>query len=332
MKVSVAMATYNGEKYIEKQLDSIRTQTRIVDEVIICDDRSTDGTASMIQQYIQKYKLSNWSIFINEQNKGFIGNFFGALKKVTGDVIFLSDQDDEWYKDKVEKMTNLIRQNKNIQALNSAVCLIDGEGREKEVIAKKGYCNANILHKAVKENELICMDVPFLIKSNVSPGCTMCITKALKEEFLKYEKLCVTSKFPHDWFLNTLAGIKKGSYFYNVPLIKYRIHEENTIGIDTDTQEAGKINSTREQRQQIGEFHKNRAILLDEELTFDEKDKAYVKKYRRFAERRDAFLKDFSFRKLLCVYKNVKIYYESISLRGMVSDLLYALGLDQKLR
>ena len=170
------MATYNGEKYIEKQLDSIRTQTRIVDEVIICDDRSTDGTASMIQQYIQKYKLSNWSIFINEQNKGFIGNFFGALKKVTGDVIFLSDQDDEWYKDKVEKMTNLIRQNKNIQALNSAVCLIDGEGREKEVIAKKGYCNANILHKAVKENELICMDVPFLIKSNVSPGCTMCIT------------------------------------------------------------------------------------------------------------------------------------------------------------
>lgn len=326
------MATYNGEKYIEKQLDSIRTQTRIVDEVIICDDRSTDGTVSMIQRYIQKYKLSNWSIFINEQNKGFIGNFFGALKKVTGDVIFLSDQDDEWYKDKVEKMTNLIRQNKNIQALNSAVCLIDGEGRKKEVIAKKGYCNANILHKAVKENELICMDVPFLIKSNVSPGCTMCITKALKEEFLKYEKLCVTSKFPHDWFLNTLAGIKKGSYFYNVPLIKYRIHEENTIGIDTDTQEAGKINSTREQRQQIGEFHKNRAILLDEELTFDEKDKAYVKKYRRFAERRDAFLKDFSFRKLLCVYKNVKIYYESISLRGMVSDLLYALGLDQKLR
>lgn len=327
------MATYNGEKYIEKQLDSIRIQTRMVDEVIICDDQSTDGTVSLIQQYIQKYKLQNWNVFINEQNKGFIGNFFHALKKVTGDVIFLSDQDDEWYRDKVEKMTTLMKQNENIQALNSAVCLIDGEGKEKKVIVKKGYCNANILHKEVKEEELICIDVPFLIKSNVSPGCTMCITKALKNEFLKYEELCVKSKFPHDWFLNTLAGIKKGSYFYNVPLIRYRIHEENTIGIDTDTQETvGKINSTREQRQEIGEFHKNRAILLDEKLIFEERDKAYVKKYRRFAERRYAFLKDFSFRKLLCVYKNVKMYYESISLRGMVSDLLYALGLDQKLR
>lgn len=327
------MATYNGEKYIEKQLDSIRIQTRMVDEVIICDDQSTDGTVSLIQQYIQKYKLQNWNVFINEQNKGFIGNFFHALKKVTGDVIFLSDQDDEWYRDKVEKMTTLMKQNENIQALNSAVCLIDGEGKEKKVIVKKGYCNANILHKEVKEEELICIDVPFLIKSNVSPGCTMCITKSLKNEFLKYEELCVKSKFPHDWFLNTLAGIKKGSYFYNVPLIRYRIHEENTIGIDTDTQETvGKINSTREQRQEIGEFHKNRAILLDEKLIFEERDKAYVKKYRRFAERRYAFLKDFSFRKLLCVYKNVKMYYESISLRGMVSDLLYALGLDQKLR
>lgn len=332
MKTSVALATYNGEKYIEEQLDSIRRQKKKVDEVIICDDQSNDGTVSIIQTYIQKYELENWKIIINEKNKGFIGNFFEALKRVTGDFVFLCDQDDVWCEDKVEKMLSLMLHNKKIQALNSAVCLIDGKGYQKPVTLKRGYCNANILHKRVKSNDLVCIDIPFLVKSNISPGCTMCITRQLKNEFLPYENMCVESKFPHDWFLNILAGMKKGAYFYNVPLIQYRIHGENTIGIAEQQQVNGKINSTRKQRKEIGEFHKNRAILLDEKLEFQKKDKAYIKKYRKFTEERYAFLEELSFKKLLGIYKDIKIYYDSVEIKGMLSDLLYALGLDNKLR
>ena len=68
MKVSVAMATYNGMKYIEKQLDSIRNQYIMPDEVIICDDASTDGTADFINEYIEKYSLFGWKLFKNEEN------------------------------------------------------------------------------------------------------------------------------------------------------------------------------------------------------------------------------------------------------------------------
>ena len=69
MKISVAMATYNGEKYIERQLDSIRMQTREVDEVIICDDQSKDRTVEVIEKYIEQHQLQGWSISVNEENK-----------------------------------------------------------------------------------------------------------------------------------------------------------------------------------------------------------------------------------------------------------------------
>lgn len=333
VKVSVAMATYNGEKYVEKQLETIRTQTCVADEVVIYDDQSTDNTFSIVKDYIRRHCLENWTVYISETNRGFIGNFFQVLKKVTGDVIFLCDQDDEWNCNKIKKMIEIMKDNKQIQALSSAVTLIDSQGKDKQIIPRKGYCNANILHKKVEEKELVKIDVPFLIKSNVSPGCTMCITKELKEKFLQYEELCIQSKFPHDWFLNILAAIEDGTCFYNEPFVNYRIHDCNTIGVDIqDDIETSRINSTRTERQEIGKFHLDRAVLLDENLQFNKKDKQYIKKYRKFAERRYEFLKEFSFCKLMKVYKNVKIYYESIELRGMISDVIYALGLDAKFR
>ena len=66
MRISVAMATYNGHKYIVEQLDSIRNQSLKVDEVVICDDQSSDDTVSIIRNYIEKYKLDNWKVTVNE--------------------------------------------------------------------------------------------------------------------------------------------------------------------------------------------------------------------------------------------------------------------------
>lgn len=97
-KISVALATYNGEKYIEKQLDSIRNQTIKPDEVVIVDDKSSDRTVALINEFIAVNNLVNWKLFVNEKNVGYRKNFYNALKKVTGEVIFLSDQDDEWHK------------------------------------------------------------------------------------------------------------------------------------------------------------------------------------------------------------------------------------------
>ncbi|MBQ7733225.1 MAG: glycosyltransferase [Synergistaceae bacterium] len=74
-KVSVIMASFNGIKYIGEQLDSIRTQSRTPDEVIICDDCSSDGTFEFCKDYISRYNLSGWRVFQNEKNLGFAKNF-----------------------------------------------------------------------------------------------------------------------------------------------------------------------------------------------------------------------------------------------------------------
>ncbi|MCD8291094.1 MAG: glycosyltransferase, partial [Prevotella sp.] len=98
MKVSVCIATYNGEKYIEEQIRSILSQLSDNDEVIISDDGSHDQTLSLIQSIGDK----RIKIFQNEGRHGFKYNFENTLKKVQGDYIFLCDQDDVWLPNKVQ--------------------------------------------------------------------------------------------------------------------------------------------------------------------------------------------------------------------------------------
>ena len=113
-KVSVVMTTFNGEKYIKEQMDSIRTQSLEPDEVIICDDCSTDRTVNFIEDYIAHFQLKDWKLISNSVNKGWKRNFFDASKMSTGDVVFFSDQDDIWNRDKIEKLVTIMTQNEDV--------------------------------------------------------------------------------------------------------------------------------------------------------------------------------------------------------------------------
>ena len=103
LTISTAIATYNGAEFLPRQLDSILEQSRRVDEIVVCDDNSTDGTLKILQSYQQKFP-ELFKIFRNEKNLGCSGNFEKALSLCSGDIIFIADQDDVWRKDKVEKM------------------------------------------------------------------------------------------------------------------------------------------------------------------------------------------------------------------------------------
>lgn len=107
----VVMATYNGSQFIIKQLESIRLQSKTLDSVIIIDDCSTDNTPYLIQDYINQYKLNHWVLYQNIENQGHYKTFFSGLSKVRNltaqDFIFLSDQDDIWDIDKVERMSKV---------------------------------------------------------------------------------------------------------------------------------------------------------------------------------------------------------------------------------
>ena len=95
MRLSVAMCTYNGEKYIREQLMSIRNQTLRIDEIVICDDCSEDDTVEIIENLIRQYDLPV-RLHVNTWNHGYRKNFEQAICRCSGDIIFLSDQDDIW--------------------------------------------------------------------------------------------------------------------------------------------------------------------------------------------------------------------------------------------
>lgn len=99
-KISVALASYNGSRFIIEQLDSIIHQSIAPDEVIICDDCSTDATFEILEKYASDYPIVK--VYRNESNLGFIKNFEKAAKLCTGDLILFSDQDDIWTNDHIE--------------------------------------------------------------------------------------------------------------------------------------------------------------------------------------------------------------------------------------
>lgn len=102
MKYSVALCTYNGAKYIEKQIRSLLEQSVPVDEIIICDDGSKDRTVDIIRQIQLESKGICINLFQNSSNLGVCANFDKATKLCKGDIIFLADQDDIWMSNKVE--------------------------------------------------------------------------------------------------------------------------------------------------------------------------------------------------------------------------------------
>ena len=130
MKISIAMATYNGMKYIQEQLDSIRLQNMKADELIITDDASTDGTYEYIKKYIEQNELAGWRIERNVERIGYICNFNKALSMCSGDIVFTCDQDDIWHRDKIEILSRLMDGNKEIKVAASSFEFIEADGEK----------------------------------------------------------------------------------------------------------------------------------------------------------------------------------------------------------
>jgi len=124
MKISIAMATYNGARYLKAQLQSFIDQTRQPDELIITDDCSTDEIETIVRDFAQtapfKVLFSR-----NEQNLGYCGNFNAALMKTTGGLVFLSDQDDVWFPEKIEHMIGVAERHPEALVMMNDAALTD---------------------------------------------------------------------------------------------------------------------------------------------------------------------------------------------------------------
>ena len=116
MKISIAMTTFNGEKYLQEQLDSFVVQTRRPDELIIFDDCSTDETLAIALNFAEGSPFAV-KVFSNDRNLGYSQNFSRALKLCSGDYVFLSDQDDVWHPEKIARMLARFDAEPNVQLL-----------------------------------------------------------------------------------------------------------------------------------------------------------------------------------------------------------------------
>jgi glycosyltransferase involved in cell wall biosynthesis len=122
--VSVVMATYNGAQYLKEQIDSILNQTYPIYELIIQDDGSTDETVAIAKDYAKRYPVVK--VFINEKNLGLNQNFKTAAMRASGDFVAISDQDDVWYKDKLERQLAAIS-NRDVCSSAYNLDLVAGE-------------------------------------------------------------------------------------------------------------------------------------------------------------------------------------------------------------
>lgn len=205
--VSIAMATYNGEKYLVKQLDSLLNQTYTHLEIIICDDMSSDGTVEIINEYIQKD--NRIQLVENKDNLGYVKNFEKAISLCSGKYIALSDQDDIWDKDKVTILIDNIGDN---LLIHSDCRLIDEDGETISLTWK----NELYSHTYIDD---------FLF-SNVVTGCTALFSKELLVNILPFPKGLAY----HDWYLAVYAArMKKIKYLPNT-LIQYRQHSDQDTG------------------------------------------------------------------------------------------------------
>ncbi len=127
-RISIALATYNGEAHIQKQMESLLNQTRPADEVIVIDDCSTDATVKLVTQFLEDHALRNWKLYQNKENQGYKRNFYHALEYTTGDFIFLCDQDDFWLPQKLEVMECICEKQENILSLSSSFRMVIPRG------------------------------------------------------------------------------------------------------------------------------------------------------------------------------------------------------------
>ncbi len=216
MRTSVVICTYNGANTIVEQLDSIRNQTIKVDEVVICDDRSTDNTVDVVKNYIEKEQLSGWNIYINEKNLGYASNFFYAAGRAMGDFIFFCDQDDIWVENRVEKMLSQMENNPKILVLGSEF---------EPFTVSEDALSVPAWELATFKNDGSIDCLAFNSKNIFigCQGCTMCVRKTFWDSIAPYW----FTDWAHDEFVWKLALVRGGLYFYHFTSLKRRVHSGN---------------------------------------------------------------------------------------------------------
>lgn len=219
-KVSVAMCTYNGEKYLREQLESIASQTLLPNELLVCDDCSVDGTLEILERFSLNSPFQV-HIYINDKNMGSTKNFEKCVGLCSGDIIALCDQDDVWLPEKIDKIISVFEDKPSTGVVFTDAFVVDEE------LKPLGYNMWNSANFTNKEKKDILKGKPIntLIKHNVVTGATMAFKSFYRDKFLP-----IPANWYHDAWIAFVIALFCDLCFIEEPLIKYRQHRAQQVG------------------------------------------------------------------------------------------------------
>jgi glycosyltransferase involved in cell wall biosynthesis len=200
MKTSIAMTTYNGSEYLWEQLLSFAAQTRVPDELVVCDDRSSDTTVEILNRFARSaaFKVR---ILVNDVNVGYVRNFERALSLCEGELVFLSDQDDVWFDTKIDEIVRYMEENPRCLVVTNDQIITDAR------LVPADSVMANIRKGGFKRWYMVA-------------GCCTAIRRA----WLKVALPVHPAHAFHDSWICRLADFMNVRSFYDRPLQYYRRH------------------------------------------------------------------------------------------------------------
>lgn len=220
---SVVVCTYNGAKYIREQIGSILGQTMPVDEIVICDDGSTDDTLGIVES-AGKDCNCQFRVFQNEVQLGFKANFFSAIDRCNGDLIFLADQDDVWHPDKVKTVVGWFESHPDKNVVFSDASLIDEKG-----VAKEGSLWQRFGFDKKKQRFFdhgCALDI--WMWSNRATGATI----AVRKHFVDTTSWRKLADGYHDSIIAWQGVVSRSIGYIPMKLMDYRLHGEQVCGAE----------------------------------------------------------------------------------------------------
>ncbi len=240
MKIDILMATYNGEKYLKEQIDSILEQTNQDFRLLISDDMSTDNTRAILNDYVSTD--NRVVVFLQNKNLGPVKNFEYLMKKVESSYFMFADQDDIWQKDKIEQSVRKLEETNsdlvytNLQVVN-----------ENLDVMYPSYWKLKGFEKKAKKFH----HFESLYLNNYITGCTMLVKSKWIDKILPLPQK--SNYILHDYW-TALVVSKFGKIdFIEKPLVKYRQHVNNRIG-------------SKRKSDEIKEFEEMRNLFIEVKL------------------------------------------------------------------
>lgn len=208
MKISIVLATCNGEKYLQEQLQSLLEQTRLPDELIIGDDASEDGTMEIVQEFL-KYAPFKTSVVRNQKRLGYMQNFSSVATRASGDILAFCDQDDIWRSNKLAILEQHFQDNSRVSCVIHDIAIMDANGDVStpsliREMGNAGY-STNIFVK----------------------GCATAMKRELAQAVFP---LPLNSGWAHDTLANVVAMVSGSRKIITDTLIHHRIHDSNVSG------------------------------------------------------------------------------------------------------